>query len=110
MNEDKKLQHPNVYNTKLPRLKEMEKDRVRNLEEIRVNLSAAILKNDTGQCVIWTINLHKYIILYGLAFTRYGQSVSDTYGWTSSQPSSWWAGSLHSILYLVTYIPTVAVQ
>ena len=76
MNEDKKLQHPNVYNTKLPGLKEMEKDRVRNLEEIRVNLSAAILKNDTGQCVIWTINLHKYIILYGLAFTRYGQSVS----------------------------------
>ena len=65
-----KLQHPNVYNTKLPHQKEMEADRVRNLEEIRTNLSAAVLKNDTGQCVIWTINLHKYIILYGLAFTR----------------------------------------
>ena len=65
-----KLQHPNVYNTKLPRQEEMEKDRVKNLEEIRAKLSDAILKNDTGQCVIWTINLHKYIILYGLAFSR----------------------------------------
>ena len=65
-----KLQHPNVYNTKLPRQDVLEVDRVRNLEEIRTNLSAAVLKNDTGQCVIWTINLHKYIILHGLAFTR----------------------------------------
>ena len=65
-----KLQHPNVYNTKLPRQEVLETDRVRNLEEIRTNLSAAVLKNDTGQCVIWTINLHKYIILHGLAFTR----------------------------------------
>ena len=69
-----KLQHPNVYNTKLPRQEVLEADRVRNLEEIRVNLSAAVLKNDTGQCVLWTINLHKYIILHGLAFSR---SVSD---------------------------------
>ena len=64
------LQHPNVYNTKLPHQEGLEVDRVRNLEEIRTKLSAAVLKNDTGQCVIWTINLHKYIILHGLAFTR----------------------------------------
>ena len=65
-----KLQHPNVYNTKLPHQETLEADRVRNLEEIRTNLSSAVLKNDTWQCVIWTINLHKYIILHGLAFTR----------------------------------------
>ena len=65
-----KLQHPYVYNAKLPHQEGLEVDRVRNLEEIRANLSAAVLKNDTGQCVIWTINLHKYIILHGLAFTR----------------------------------------
>ena len=70
------LQHPNVYNTKLPHQEGLEADRVRNLEEIRTNLSAAVLKNDTGQCVIWTINLHKYIILYGLAFTRLARTLS----------------------------------
>lgn len=65
-----KLQHPLVYNTKLPRQKEMEEDRVKYLEEIRMKLSAAVLDNDTGQCVIWIINLHKYIILHGFAFSR----------------------------------------
>ena len=66
-----KLQHPNVYNTKLPEHELLEEDRVRYLEEIRNKLSAAVLENDTGQIVIWIINLHKYIILYGLAFSRY---------------------------------------
>ena len=66
-----KLQHPNVYNTKLPKHELLEEDRVRYLEEIRTKLSAAVLENDTGQIVIWIINLHKYIILYGLAFSRY---------------------------------------
>ena len=66
-----KLQHPNVYNTKLPKHELLEEDRVRYLEEIRNKLSAAVLENDTGQIVIWIINLHKYIILYGLAFSRY---------------------------------------
>ena len=66
-----KLQHPNVYNTKLPKHELLERDRVRYLEEIRTKLSAAVLENDTGQIVIWIINLHKYIILYGLAFSRY---------------------------------------
>ena len=66
-----KLQHPNVYNTKLPRHGILEEDRVKYLEEIRNKLSSAVLENDTGQIVIWVINLHKYIILYGLAFSRY---------------------------------------
>ena len=66
-----KLQHPNVYNTKLPKHELLEKDRVRYLEEIRTRLSSAVLENDMGQCKIWVINLHKYIFLYGLAFTRY---------------------------------------
>ena len=66
-----KLQHPNVYNAKLPRYDILEEDRVRYLEEIRTKLSSAVLENDTGQIVIWVINLHKYIILYGLAFSRY---------------------------------------
>lgn len=66
-----KLQHPNVYNTKLPKHELLEEDRVRYLDEIRNKLSAAVLENDTGQVVIWIINLHKYIILYGLAFSRY---------------------------------------
>ena len=68
---ESKLQHPNVYNTKLPEHELLEEDRVRYLEEIRNKLSAAVLENDTGQIVIWIINLHKYIILYGLAFSRY---------------------------------------
>ena len=66
-----KLQHPNVYNTKLPKHDLLEEDRVRYLEEIRTKLSSAVLENDTGQIVTWVINLHKYIILYGLAFSRY---------------------------------------
>ena len=66
-----KLQHPNVYNAKLPRHDILEEDRVRYLEEIRTKLSSAVLENDTGQIVTWVINLHKYIILYGLAFSRY---------------------------------------
>lgn len=65
-----KLQHPNVYNSKLPKPDLLEEDRVRYLEEIRTKLSSAVLENDTGQIVIWIINLHKYIILYGLAFSR----------------------------------------
>ena len=66
-----KLQHPNIYNSKLPKPELLEEDRVRYLEEIRTKLSSAVLENDTGQIVIWIINLHKYIILYGLAFSRY---------------------------------------
>lgn len=65
-----KLQHPNPYSKKLPQQDELEKDRQRFLEEIRVKLSSAVVENDIGQCCIWVINLHKYIILYGLAFTR----------------------------------------
>ena len=65
-----KLQHPNIYNSKLPKPELLEEDRVRYLEEIRTKLSSAVLENDTGQIVIWIINLHKYIILYGLAFSR----------------------------------------
>ena len=68
---DIKLQHPNVYNTKLPKHELLEEDRVRYLEEIRTRLSSAVLENDTGQCVIWVINLHNYIFLYGLAFKRH---------------------------------------
>lgn len=68
---DDKLQHPNVKNTKLVRQGELEMDRVRYLAEIRIKLFAAVLDNDTVRCLVWIINLHKYILLYGVAFTRY---------------------------------------
>ena len=68
---DDKLQHPNVKNTKLVRRGELEMDRVRYLAEIRIKLFAAVLDNDTVRCLVWIINLHKYILLYGVAFTTY---------------------------------------
>ena len=68
---DDKLQHPNVKNTKLVRQGELEMDRVRYLAKIRIKLFAAVLDNDTVRCLVWIINLHKYILLYGVAFTRY---------------------------------------
>jgi len=64
------LQHPNVYNERLPHSSSIHGDSGMYLQEIRVNLAKAVLNNDTGQCVVWVVNLHKYIILYGLAFTR----------------------------------------
>ena len=64
------LQHPNVYNTRLPQTASLQEDSTNYLQEIRTNLAKAVLDNDTGQCVVWVINLHKYIILYGLSFTR----------------------------------------
>ena len=67
---DDQLQRPNVYNTKLPRQEEMERDRVSYLEEIRSKLSSAVMENDIEKCSEWTINLHKYIICYGFAFSR----------------------------------------
>ena len=39
-----KLQHPNVYNSKLPKPDLLEEDRVRYLEEIRTKLNSPIEK------------------------------------------------------------------
>ena len=64
------MQHPNVYNSRLPHTENMMQDSAAYLQEIRVNLAKAVLDNDMGQCVVWVINLHKYIILYGMAFSK----------------------------------------
>ena len=64
------MQHPNVYNSRLPHTETMKEDSAAYLQEIRVNLAKAVLDNDMGQCVVWVINLHKYIILYGMSFTK----------------------------------------
>ena len=63
-------QHPNVYNTRLPRTETLQEDSTAYLQEIRGSLAKAVLNNDIEQCVVWVINLHKYIILYGLCFTK----------------------------------------
>ena len=64
------MQHPNVYNSRLPQRESMKEDSAAYLREIRTNLAKAVLDNDIGQCVVWVINLHKYIILYGMAFSK----------------------------------------
>ena len=63
-------QHPNQYNVRLPHNEIMEEDSVAYLKEIRSNLAKAVLDNDIENCVVWVINLHKYIILYGMSFSK----------------------------------------
>ena len=63
-------QHPNQYNVRLPHQEIMEEDSVAYLKEIRSNLAKAVLDNDIENCVVWVINLHKYIILYGMSFSK----------------------------------------
>ena len=63
-------QHPNLYNARLPYRETMEEDSVAYMKEIRTNLAKAVLDNDIEKCVVWVINLHKYIILYGMCFSR----------------------------------------
>jgi len=64
-------QHENVYNKKLPWADLKDKDSNIYLEEIKKNLSQAVLNNDIAQgAVKWVVNLHKYIILYGLKLSR----------------------------------------
>ena len=63
-------QHPNQYNVRLPHKEIMEEDSVAYLKEIRSNLAKAVLDNDIENCVVWVINLHKYIILYGMSFSK----------------------------------------
>ena len=69
--ETKQYQHSIVYNQKLPEQNDIGGDSSRYLAEIRSNLSTAVLENNTRQCVLEVVNLHKYILLYGLHFSRY---------------------------------------
>lgn len=64
------LQHPNVYTDKLGEQKGREEERAAYLAEITTRLSRAVADTDIQQCVVWCVNLHKFVILYGLAFTR----------------------------------------
>ena len=66
----KTLQHPNVYNLKLPYVDHLKNDSTAYIDEIKVNLSKAVLDSDMDQCTVWVVNLHKYIILYGLSFSK----------------------------------------
>ena len=43
------MQHPNVYNSRLPHTETMKEDSAAYLQEIRVNLAKAVLDNDMGQ-------------------------------------------------------------
>ena len=56
------MQHPNVYNSRLPHTETMKEDSAAYLQEIRVNLAKAVLDNDMGQCIVWVINLQKYTL------------------------------------------------
>jgi proteasome activator subunit 4 len=67
---DAAFQHPNVYNSRLPDPAGHHADSLRYLAEIKAGLAVAVLRQDHNQAVVWVINLHKYIILYGLKFTR----------------------------------------
>lgn len=78
------FQHPNVYNSRLPDPQGIHEDSVRYnyldisilpgcaryLKEVKAGLAKAVLQQDAQECVVWVINLHKYVILYGLKFTR----------------------------------------
>jgi len=63
-------QRPNVYNTKLPDPKGHQEDSLRYLAEVKDGLAKAILEQDITKATVWVINLHKFIILYGLNFPR----------------------------------------
>ena len=79
-------QRPNVYNSKLPDPKGHQQDSLRYLAEVlsiiswkdynlvktqvKSGLAKAILEQNITESTVWVINLHKYIILYGLNFSR----------------------------------------
>jgi len=69
MPEEPVFQHPNVYNSRLPHSNLLGADAERYLAEIKDNLSRSVLDQDINKSVVWVINLHKYVILYGLRFT-----------------------------------------
>ena len=81
-------QRPNVYNSRLPDPKGHQEDSLRYLAEVillkfkgkcsisfsvvqvKTGLAKAILEQDITKATVWVINLHKFIILYGLNFSR----------------------------------------
>ena len=80
-------QRPNVYNSKLPDPKGHQQDSLLYLAEVpsiislgkitillkpqvKSGLAKAILEQNITESTVWVINLHKYIILYGLNFSR----------------------------------------
>lgn len=66
--EDSPFQRANPYNVHLPYAVEAEADRF--LAEIKRRLKAAVQSDAiTDQAIPAVVNLHKYIILYGLRFT-----------------------------------------
>ena len=38
--------------------------------QVKTGLAKAILEQDITKATVWVINLHKFIILYGLNFSR----------------------------------------
>jgi len=62
-------QHPNVYNSRLPDPEGHHRDSERYLAEVKAGLARAVTESSSEQAVVWVVNLHKYIILYGLKFT-----------------------------------------
>jgi len=64
-------QRENAYNKFLPHSELQDGDSSKFLAELRKNFAQCLLGNDiTNGCVKWTINLHKYIILYGLKMSK----------------------------------------
>jgi len=64
-------QRENIYNRKLPHSASLDADSQRYLQEIKLNLSQSILNNDIDKGADdWVRNLHKYIIMYGLKFSK----------------------------------------
>lgn len=72
-----RFQRINPYNRFLPFAEDVDADADKYLAEIKSNLSRTIHDNrvshSAGQAdstVKWIVNLHKYVILYGLRFTK----------------------------------------
>ena len=81
-------QRPNVYNSRLRDPRGHQEDSLRYLAEViiyqnwqtlltqflsvqvKTGLAKAILEQDITKATVWVINLHKFIILYGLNFSR----------------------------------------
>jgi len=64
-------QRENAYNKFLPHSELQDEDSKKFLAELRKNFAQCLLGNDIANgCVKWTINLHKYIILYGLKMSK----------------------------------------
>ena len=64
-------QRSNPYNKHLPFAGDVDSDADKFLSEIQDRLKEAVRKNDLrGEATKWLFNLHKYVLLFGLRFSK----------------------------------------